>query len=526
MVTLRAKALSLLAIVLACTLLVPWAPALACGDRPVFRFVHQNALRSAVAPPRETLIRDVTVIDGLGNPPARHQHVLLREGRIASVSDEPPATGPEARVIDGRGRYLMPGLWDLHAHTFADVGAMRAYLAAGVTGVRDMGCSEDCARQLGKLREAYRAGSGEFPRVVFVGPMLDGDSPYDDYASHRQITLATLPEALETLRELKVDFIKVRDFLSRAEFMALVGAGAAMNLKLVGHVPTALSVNDAVRAGMSTVEHEGSLFGGMLLACSADEDRLREELLVMMREASARVDVKGLYARALGADFLGRLVDSYDSDKADALVQAVVDSGAALVPTLIVQYPGLRAADPVFAGRRKADDIEFRNAPETLLEGWRRTAGTEVLGQPFSDADRVAMARHYETLVELLGRMHKAGVPILAGTDAAFPDGTPWIWSGYSLHDELQLLVMVGLSPLEAIAGATGRAARHMGLDDVGVVAPGLRADLLLLSRDPLEDIRNTRTIEQVWVNGVPVDHEALLEDVNRRAAKHANYWD
>jgi imidazolonepropionase-like amidohydrolase len=122
--------------------------------------------------------------------------------------------------------------------------------------------------------------------------------------------------------------------------------------------------------------------------------------------------------------------------------------------------------------------------------------------------------------------MHDAGVPILAGTDAAFPDGTPWIWSGYSLHDELQLLVTVGLTPLEAIAGATGRAARQMGLEDVGVVAPGMRADLVLLSRNPAENVYNTRAIDAVWVNGVPVDRPALLEQVQRRAANHASYWD
>jgi hypothetical protein len=102
----------------------------------------------------------------------------------------------------------------------------------------------------------------------------------------------------------------------------------------------------------------------------------------MMREAAVSTDEQALYARALSAGLLNRLVDSFDPDKADALVQAFVDSGAALVPTLIVQHPALRAADPQFLGRRKADDIEFRDAPRTLLERWQRVAGTEVLEQP------------------------------------------------------------------------------------------------------------------------------------------------
>ena len=492
---------------------------------PAFAIVVAAFMLQPHAAEQAILISDVTVIDGLGNPPVEHRYVLLRRGRITSVSDQLPQIEEGTTVVDGVGRFLLPGLWDLHAHTFADKTAMQSYLTAGVTGLRDMGCNVSCSQVLGRLRDDYIAGSGDFPRLVFAGPMLDGDSPYDDYPSHLQITLESLPAALAWLRELDVDLIKVRDFLSRDEFMALVAAGAALQLPVAGHVPTSIPVGDAVRAGLSTVEHEGSLFGGLLLACSKDEARLRGEYLAMMREAALSGDEQKLYARSLDAKILDRLVDSYDPAKADALVQAFVDSGAALVPTLIVQSPVLRAADPVFAGRRKIEDEEFRNASATLLTRWREIAATSVLEQPFSDEDRAAMARHYETLVDLLGRMHRAGVPILAGTDAAFPDGTPWIWPGFSLHDELQLLVSVGLSPLEAIAGATGLATRQLGLEDVGVVTPGFRADLLLLSGNPLEDIHNTRAIEQVWVNGVPVDREALRDLVIRRAADHANYW-
>ena len=308
--------------------------------------------------------------------------------------------------------------------------------------------------------------------------------------------------------------------------MALVDAGAAMQLQLAGHVPISLSVNEAVRSGLSTVEHEGSLFGGLLLACSSDESKLRDELRDMMRKATASGDAETLYAEALNAGFLDRLLNSYDPNKADALVQAFVDSGAALVPTLVMQEPMLHSADPEFNGRRKVEDEEFIDAPDTLISGWRETAGKEVLGQTFSDFDRAAMARQYNQVVKLIGKMHRAGVPILAGTDASFPDGTPWVWPGYSLHDELELLVSAGLSPSEAIVSATGAAAAQMGLSDTGVIATGNRADLILLGRNPLEDIRNTRVIKRVWVNGQSVDRDALLDRVKRRAEDHENYWE
>jgi hypothetical protein len=488
--------------------------------------IQVGALSAAGKDDSSTLFADVTVIDGLGGPAREHQYVLVERGRISRVSDDPIPEDPGITVVDGRGRYLMPGLWDMHAHSFADTTAMQLYLAAGVTGLRDMGCAEGCAKELGTIRADYLTGSGSYPRIFFSGPMLDGDSPYDDYPSHRQITLQTLAPALATLQKLEVDFIKVRDFLSRDEFMALMGAGAAMNLPLAGHVPTSLSVNDAVRAGLSTVEHEGSLFGGLLLACSSEEDDLRAEFLAMMRTATDSGDVPALYAGALSAALLDRIQNSYDPAKADALVAAFVESGAALVPTLVVQSPKLRASDPVFNGRRKADDEEFQELPATLLKKWRQVAGTEVLEQPFSDKDRAAMARQYDVLARLLTKMHQAGVPILAGTDASFPDGTPWIWPGYSLHDELELLVELGLSPTEAIASSTGRATQQMGLTDVGTVAPGMRADLVLLSENPAEDVSHTRAIERVWVNGQAVDRERLLRHVNERAADHEHYWE
>ena len=480
----------------------------------------------AAAPPITTLISDVTVIDGLGEAPLLHRYVLLQEGRIASIDTKPPVVGADVVVIDGRGFYLLPGFWDMHAHTFADITTMELYLSAGVIGLRDMGCPENCTTKLGEVRQAYLSGSGVYPRLVFSGPMIDGDSPYDDYPSHRQINLQTLPDALAVLQKLQVDFIKVRDFLSRDEYMALVDAGAAMQLQLAGHVPISLSVNEAVRSGLSTVEHEGSLFGGLLLACSSDESKLRDELRDMMRKATASGDAETLYAEALNAGFLDRLLNSYDPNKADALVQAFVDSGAALVPTLVMQEPMLHSADPEFNGRRKVEDEEFIDAPDTLISGWRETAGKEVLGQTFSDFDRAAMARQYNQVVKLIGKMHRAGVPILAGTDASFPDGTPWVWPGYSLHDELELLVSAGLSPSEAIASATGAATAQMGLSDTGVIATGNRADLILLGRNPLEDIRNTRVIKRVWVNGQSVDRDALLDRVKRRAEDHENYWE
>ncbi len=150
--------------------------------------------------------------------------------------------------------------------------------------------------------------------------------------------------------------------------------------------------------------------------------------------------------------------------------------------------------------------------PGDLLESWRERAATYVLDQPFPAEDLAAMADHYELLVLLVREMHRAGVPVLAGTDAAFPDGTPGIWPGFGLHDELELLVEAGLSPAEAIAAASGRAASHLGIAGVGTIEAGNAADMVLLTADPLADIRNTIKIADVIIGGEFVDREAIAQ--------------
>ena len=454
----------------------------------------------------------VSVIDGRGGEAMHDYTIVVRNGQIDAVAPTGSVNLDGIEEIEADGKYVIPGLWDLHAHTFADDAVFDLYLLAGVTSIRDMGCPAECTKILSARRNAREEKPESAPRMLIAGPMLDGDSPYDGYASHVQVTLDSIPEAISLLQDLNVDLVKVRDFLSSEEFYAIVDGAEKAGLPLAGHIPTSIPAGKAVEAGLRTVEHEGSLFGGLLLACSSDEEQLRVELLQMMQAATRSGNVKQLYAQALGAHFMERLVGSFDSAKADRLAELLLESGAAIVPTLIVQDPQLRSSDPVFNGRRLASDTAMEFVPDRFLDSWRESAETHILGQAFSAADREAMARHYRLVVELVSRFHKVGVPILAGTDAAYPDGTPWIWPGFSLHDELELLVEAGLTPSEAIAAATGNAAGHMGVEDVGTIEPGKAADLILLSADPLADIGNTRQISDVIISGVFVDREALVE--------------
>lgn len=472
--------------------------------------------------PGSFALTGISVIDGRGGPALENHAVVVREGRIETVGPTDAVRLDGIREVKADGKYLIPGLWDLHAHTFATDAVFDLYLAAGVTGVRDMGCSAECAKSLSARREARKGNPQMGPRILMSGPMLDGDSPYDGYSAHLQVTSNGVPSAISLLRDLDVDFLKVRDFLSVEEFHWIADEAEKAGLRIAGHIPTAVSAATAAAAGLSTVEHEGSLFGGLILACSNDEERLRAELLQMMQSATVGGDIEALYSQALGAEFMGRLLDSFDGEKAEELAQSFLENGVAVVPTLIVQDPRLRASDPVFGGRRLIVDDAMQIVPKSILDSWRESAGTHVLGQAFGETDRAEMARHFALFVDLVGRFHEAGVPILAGTDAAFPDATPWIWPGFSLHDELQLLFEAGLTPAEAIASATGKATAHLGLEQLGTIEPGKIADLVLLKADPLADIGNTREISEVIVDGEFIDLQALrarLEklDMNER---------
>lgn len=454
----------------------------------------------------------VNVIDGRSGESKTGYTVVVRNGRIDSVEPDRTVQFDDIKEIKSDGKFLIPGLWDLHAHTFADGAVYELYLEAGVTTIRDMGCPAECTRKMQRDRTARKSEPTRSPRLIIAGPMIDGDSPYDAYASHHQVSLETIPDAIRMLQDLQVHFVKIRDFLSADEFYAIADAANKAGLKFAGHNPTAIPASEAIRAGMTTVEHEGSLFGGLLLAASSNETQLRQQMLVYMKEAVATGDIEGLYARALGAEYLGNVVASYDAAKAADLVQSFVDSGAAIVPTFIVQDPQLRSANPVFNGRDREEDAAMQMVPGDLLESWRERAATYVLDQPFPAEDLAAMADHYELLVLLVREMHRAGVPVLAGTDAAFPDGTPWIWPGFGLHDELELLVEAGLSPAEAIAAASGRAASHLGIAGVGTIEAGNAADMVLLTADPLADIRNTTKIADVIIGGEFVDREAIAQ--------------
>jgi imidazolonepropionase-like amidohydrolase len=427
----------------------------------------------------------VNVIDGTGGGLRRDQTVVTQGGRITAVGSADTTPPPaEARVVDASGKFMIPGLWDMHVHTRYDgIDHLRLFIANGVTAVRDMGGPWEHFERVTQWKREITSGDRIGPRIVAAGPLLDGPGSELGFAH-----IIDGPESgravVRRIKAAGADFVKVYDLLGRDAFAAVIDEAARQGLPVAGHPPLAVGVRDVSKAGVLTLEHLGRV---MLAASSGESD--------IMARARA---LDPAAAPQLIAD--SRRGNRFEREKAADLAALLAQNRTAVIPTLSNGWTLLASTRKM---PRVADRLRY--VPPSYRDIWSG-AGT-------ADATSVENAR------EMVWILHAAGVELLAGTDVVKAQFIP----GFSLHDELSLLVSAGLSPNEAIEAATRKPARRLGMTDVGTIEPGMRADVLLLDADPLADIENTRRIAAVTVNGRFVDRAALddmLADIQREAAR------
>ncbi|AMJ65720.1 amidohydrolase family protein [Hymenobacter sp. PAMC 26628] len=418
--------------------------------------------------------------------------VVISGSRIVRVGPSAKANPKAGRVVDARGQYLIPGLWDMHTHVYFDGTAaagtdliLPLLLANGVTGIRDMGSQLDSILQ---ARAAVAAHRRLGPRLVVSGPMLDGPkSPYK-----AAIPVATAEEgrrAVDMLKARGVDFIKIQSYVPRAAYFAIAAEAKAVGLPFEGHVPDAVSATEAVAAGQRTFEH-----------------------LIGIFEASSTDEAKYV---AGGEKSPGRFLATYDAAREAAAVRLLAAHQVWQCPTLFWER-----------GQWLVDSIAWRQDPDLAYAGrsWvaqRWPKAQASIAQTMDTEPRPVRARFVTHELYLVRKLHAAGVGFLAGTDA--PAGVD-VLPGPSLHLELQRFVAAGFTPLEALQTATLNPARFYNrLQDFGSVAPGRLADLVLLSANPLADIANTRRIAAVVADGRYLsrqDLDQLLEQLKRVAAE------
>ena len=429
------------------------------------------------APTADLAVTRVNVVDVERGRILADRTVLVRGNRIAVLAPASDVTVPAgARVIDGHGKYLIPGLWDMHAHVVAEENwrwRFPLYLASGVTGVRNMGVTgEDSALALAlALRKRIATGEVIGPRLVTTGPLLDG-APGVWPKSLLVTNAAEGRHAVDSLADAGVDFVKVYQQLPRDGYFAIAAEARRRGVPFVGHVPMRISAEEAIGAGQRSVEH----LLWVAYACTSGGDSLRASVVASKRRPSA-----ASWAH-------------HDAARCRAIMTAMRERGTWMVPTFVEAHVDpqreLARIDSMFA-----DSALWRRMPAAVAAEWRASYPRDRA--LLLDPDYLAFAAAVRASLEDVRVVRPR---ILAGTDV----GVPFVEPGASLHQELQLLVRhLGLTPLEALQTATIEPARFLGMtDSLGTVQPGKLADLVLLDADPLADIRNTTRIAGVVANG------------------------
>jgi len=376
--------------------------------------------------------------------------VTIRSDTIASVAQN--SAPRDAQTVDGRGQFLIPGLWDMHAHMEMTGAAwLQLHVANGVTAIRDMGSDLDLIL---KMRDDTASGRMLGPRIFAAGPILD-DAPGDWPFRMRVKTAEAGRAAVQLLKRRGVDLIKVHDHTPREAFFAIAAEARRRSLPLAGHIPMGLTVEEVVDAGQRDIEH----LDNWTLWRRCTENRV------------------------------------YRSDLCQPLFEMLASRGVWQTPTLAAAAEIATIGTP--ASNIRPDQIAY--AGKSLKAMW---AGNQSLGGTTPEAIRIMRSRG-EVGARVTSDMAKAGVRILAGCDGLI--------AGFCLHDELAAMVRGGMTPLAALQTATINPARYFGLEQTaGSVASRRRADLVLLDDNPLADIASVRHIRGVIIAGRLLDREAL----------------
>jgi len=429
---------------------------------------------SKFLPPKDVVIalEGATLIDGSGGPPRSDALVIVRNGHIeaiARVNEIPVPRG--AMVVDLAGKTIIPGLIDAHAHV--ERWASGRYIAWGVTTVRDLHSNTDSALA---LRNALNLGSVLGPRMFTSGAMIDGVPP--TYANASGVaTPDDARRAVDKHAVAGVDYLKVYTKITPALLQAILDEAGKLRLTVAAH----LGKTDALtagRAGVVSIEH----MAGVVQAATGDPS----------------------YADAHNSFLAGWTTEekgwaSLDSAAVARTARALAQTRVAIVPTLVVHDMLSRLDNPILLTRPGMEDVpdnaqSVRSVPSLLQRtGWK-------------SADFEAFRRSRRRQDQFVREYKRAGGAIVAGSDAA----NQLLIPGYSLHEEMSLLVDAGLTPLEAITAATRRGAQLLRADSLGILTPGKVADLVVLNANPTRNIAATRNIAMVMIRGRMIRPDSL----------------
>lgn len=443
------------------------------------------------------VLRNVNVVDVQKGELLLQQTVVIKDGRITSLQKDVRIEKGDC-VVNGSGKYLIPGLWDMHIHALTDkryTWVFPLLIANGVTGIREMGHNlkmEDVNQLALDVLNGKMAG----PRFgAITASILDGPGTKLNVA----VPVTTEEEGRQWVRRFKqqgVGFIKPYNLLSREAYLAIVDECKKQNLPFAGHVPFSMTATEVAELGQRSIEHHTDV----LLSCATNEAELRKDLLDSLRLQPAGL-LPTLEVRAAA---------TYDPQKAKRLYARFKKNGTWLCPTLVLSSRS--AQTPA----ERESDSNLLYVPATMRTSWRVQAALQLQRVPMAEDRKLRAGMRQQATTDMI----KQGVALLAGTDAP----NPYIYPGFSLHDELALLVEAGLSPAAVLKMATFDAVRFLGKEkELGLIKKGMLADLVLLNANPLQDIVNTKKIYAVIANGrlfTRSDLDRLLYNLKAQVAE------
>jgi imidazolonepropionase-like amidohydrolase len=465
-----------------------------------------HSFAAAPEKPKPLVLDHVTVIDVTGGPALTDRIVIADGDTIATVAKSGSIPIPNgAQLIDAHGKFLIPGLWDMHTH-IAGINANPAWakdvlipllVAHGITGIRDMGGD---LVALERWRREIESGTLIGPRIVAAGPMLlparrAGAPPAPpDPAVLRIGNAEEARAAVDSLQKRGADFIKIIE-LSRESYFAVAEESKKDGIPFAGHIPSHVNATEASNAGQKSIEH--IVYSSLAFDCSSDGAELRRRYL----EAAQKGDEKS------ADEITAEVRRTFSPEKAAALWQTFKKNGTWVTPTLFSILENAHNLE------NSADDPELAYLPPALRKEWTPKTPTQK-----DKSDAADWKEQFENDRMIAGDMHRAGVRLLAGSDSL----DRYVFVGTSLHRELQMLVDAGLTPLEALRAATANPAEFLAQKNAGTISQGNRADMVLLEADPAKDIRNTEKISGVILRGrffSRADLDAMLAKARAAAA-------
>ncbi|KAB3534384.1 amidohydrolase family protein [Alkaliphilus pronyensis] len=396
---------------------------------------HPNSQDSEASKKANTIVfQNVNIITMTDDKVLENYSVVIKDDLIAEIGKFETVTIPEdAKIIEGEGKYLMPGLVDMHVHLFSYTGEENLYLANGVTSVQNMWGHP---RTIMQRDFNNRRLTG--PRIFTTGPLMDGPNPIHQGS----LVLETPEEARKAVISVQTqgyDAVKVYEKLTIEVYEEIMKTADEIGIKVVGHVPRQVGIRKVLELGQDSIEH----------------------------------------------------LSGYSESNIENEAEMTVENNVWNTPTLAIIH--------ILKEENEIEGLEYIN-PETI-EIWRN----------------IRLSLKYdidlETGQNFVRIIHEKGGKLLAGTDA----NNPFVVPGFSLHSELEYLAGAGLTPYEVLKTVTYNPAEFLGqLDKLGTVEEGKKADLILLSKNPLVDVKNTRTLEGTMVRGVWLTNESLQEELKK----------